>query len=148
MSVLDAFVHDPLVEWEDEKKRMVRLSFLPISCGQLMLSQEKSRKTLAQRKKAYTNALKDEVDLRQLAKGALMPIQKKLQGIYTPWDSRDDGKEMSTSNLVDALIQDAKSLKNLVGTRCPCYQAKLANSMAGSNVSWMGTIPVKFKRIY
>jgi serine/threonine-protein kinase ATR len=24
MSVLDAFVHDPLVEWEDEKKRMVR----------------------------------------------------------------------------------------------------------------------------
>lgn len=23
MSVLDAFVHDPLVEWEDEKRRMV-----------------------------------------------------------------------------------------------------------------------------
>ena len=23
MSVLDAFVHDPLVEWEDEKKKMV-----------------------------------------------------------------------------------------------------------------------------
>jgi serine/threonine-protein kinase ATR len=23
MSVLDAFIHDPLVEWEDEKKRMV-----------------------------------------------------------------------------------------------------------------------------
>ena len=24
MSVLDAFVHDPLVEWEDEKRRMVK----------------------------------------------------------------------------------------------------------------------------
>lgn len=24
MSVLDAFVHDPLVEWEDEKRKMVR----------------------------------------------------------------------------------------------------------------------------
>lgn len=24
MSVLDAFVHDPLVEWEDEKRRLVR----------------------------------------------------------------------------------------------------------------------------
>lgn len=26
MSVLDAFVHDPLVEWEDEKRRKVRIS--------------------------------------------------------------------------------------------------------------------------
>jgi len=25
MSVLDAFVHDPLVEWEDEKKKMVNV---------------------------------------------------------------------------------------------------------------------------
>lgn len=24
MSVLDAFIHDPLVEWEDEKRKMVR----------------------------------------------------------------------------------------------------------------------------
>lgn len=30
MSVLDAFIHDPLVEWEDEKKRMVGIpSVLP-----------------------------------------------------------------------------------------------------------------------
>ncbi|KIJ56488.1 hypothetical protein M422DRAFT_238115, partial [Sphaerobolus stellatus SS14] len=96
MSVLDAFVHDPLVEWEDEKKRM-----------------EKVRKSANQRKRAY-NVLKDEVDLRELAKGALLPIQRKLQGIYAPWDSRgDDGKQMSTTNHVDALIQDAKSLKHL-----------------------------------
>lgn len=25
MSVLDAFIHDPLVEWEDEKRKMVGL---------------------------------------------------------------------------------------------------------------------------
>ena len=33
MSVLDAFVHDPLVEWEDEKRRIVR------SCCFFLLSQ-------------------------------------------------------------------------------------------------------------
>ena len=26
MSVLDAFIHDPLVEWEDEKRKLVRMS--------------------------------------------------------------------------------------------------------------------------
>lgn len=26
MSVLDAFIHDPLVEWEDEKRKLVRIS--------------------------------------------------------------------------------------------------------------------------
>lgn len=26
MSVLDAFIHDPLVEWEDEKRKKVRSS--------------------------------------------------------------------------------------------------------------------------
>jgi len=25
MSVLDAFIHDPLMEWEDEKRRLVRV---------------------------------------------------------------------------------------------------------------------------
>jgi phosphatidylinositol kinase/protein kinase (PI-3 family) len=25
MSVLDAFIHDPLVEWEDERRKLVRL---------------------------------------------------------------------------------------------------------------------------
>lgn len=26
MSVLDAFIHDPLVEWEDEKRKLVRVT--------------------------------------------------------------------------------------------------------------------------
>jgi hypothetical protein len=29
MSVLDAFVHDPLVEWEDEKRKLVRYLTFP-----------------------------------------------------------------------------------------------------------------------
>ncbi len=28
MNVLDAFVHDPLVEWEDEKRKRVRRLFI------------------------------------------------------------------------------------------------------------------------
>jgi serine/threonine-protein kinase ATR len=28
MSVLEAFIHDPLVEWEDERKRKVRALLL------------------------------------------------------------------------------------------------------------------------
>ncbi|KAF8592595.1 hypothetical protein K439DRAFT_1625944 [Ramaria rubella] len=102
MSVLDAFVHDPLVEWEDEKKRM-----------------EKQRKTSVRGKKGHTgyvNTLKGEVDLRKLAQEALFPIEKRLQGVYTLGAGAEDwkgGKEMSTSNLVETLIQEAKSNKNL-----------------------------------
>jgi hypothetical protein len=61
------------------------------------------------------------VDLRELAKGALLPIQRKLQGIYAPWDRPEDGKQMTVANHVDALIQDAKSLKHLVRT-LPCLE--------------------------
>lgn len=121
MSVLDAFIHDPLVEWEDEKKKMVCLSALfDIEINYISFSQEKQRKLMFQKKKGpggYANALKDEVDLRKLAKDALLPIQKKLQGIYTSGEGRDDwkeGKEMTTGSLVDTLIQEAKSNKNLV----------------------------------
>lgn len=27
MSVLDAFIHDPLVEWEDEKRKLVKITY-------------------------------------------------------------------------------------------------------------------------
>jgi len=30
MSVLDAFIHDPLVEWEDEKRKMVSCLILSL----------------------------------------------------------------------------------------------------------------------
>lgn len=31
MSVLDAFIHDPLVEWEDEKRKMVSEQSLAVA---------------------------------------------------------------------------------------------------------------------
>ena len=68
------------------------------------------------------NILKDEVDLRNLAKNALNPIEKKLQGIYTSGEGREGWqaeKAMTTSNLVDALIQEATSNKNLVSATNP-----------------------------
>ncbi|EGO02217.1 hypothetical protein SERLA73DRAFT_104608 [Serpula lacrymans var. lacrymans S7.3] len=87
MSVLDAFIHDPLVEWEDEKRKMVR---------------ERDRR----------NAVKSTTDLRHLAKNALNPIEKKLKGIYSTSKERHE-KEISTSNLVQMLIQEATDSANL-----------------------------------
>ncbi|KAF8897901.1 hypothetical protein BD779DRAFT_1608382 [Infundibulicybe gibba] len=87
MSVLDAFIHDPLVEWEDEKRKL-------------------------ERDTARRNQVKASVDLRMLAKNALNPIEKKLKGIYTTSRERHE-KEISTSNLVQMLIQQATDLANL-----------------------------------
>ncbi|KAJ7130974.1 hypothetical protein C8R46DRAFT_1327841 [Mycena filopes] len=87
MSVLDAFIHDPLVEWEDEKRK------LP------------SRR----------NAVKASVDLRMLGKNALNPIERKLKGLYTAASSKERPveKEVSTGNLVEMLISDATDSANL-----------------------------------
>ncbi|KAG6850186.1 hypothetical protein H0H93_016614 [Arthromyces matolae] len=86
MSVLDAFIHDPLVEWEDEKRK---------------LEHTRSR-----------NQVKASVDLRMLAKNALNPIEKKLKGIYSTSKERQE-REISTSNLVQMLIQEATDDFNL-----------------------------------
>ncbi|KAJ7228144.1 hypothetical protein GGX14DRAFT_547392 [Mycena pura] len=93
MSVLDAFIHDPLVEWEDEKRKLER---------------EPSRR----------NAVKASVDLRMLGKNALNPIERKLKGLYTAASSKErpstrSEKEVSTGNLVQMLIQEATDLANL-----------------------------------
>ena len=48
-----------------------------------------------------------------LAKNALNPIEKKLKGMYTTSKERQD-KEVSTSNLVQMLIQEATDYANLV----------------------------------
>ncbi|KAL6309800.1 hypothetical protein BKA93DRAFT_723405 [Sparassis latifolia] len=87
MSVLDAFVHDPLVEWEDEKRKMASPTF-------------------------RRNTVRASVDLRSLAKNALKTIDKKLKGIYTTSRERTE-KEISTSGLVQVLIQEASDDANL-----------------------------------
>ncbi|KAI6130247.1 hypothetical protein EDD16DRAFT_1076970 [Pisolithus croceorrhizus] len=93
MSVLDAFIHDPLVEWEDEKRKMDR---------------------------ERRNAVKSSTDLRHLAKNALRPIERKLRGVYSPWNAKSrtlggtgDEREISTGNLVQMLIQEAVDDANL-----------------------------------
>ncbi|EIN10974.1 hypothetical protein PUNSTDRAFT_63830 [Punctularia strigosozonata HHB-11173 SS5] len=84
MSVLDAFIHDPLVEWEDESR------------------------------KRASNHVRSSTDLRQLAKSSLYPIEKKLKGIYATNKERERSeREVSTSNLVQMLIQESTDLANL-----------------------------------
>ncbi|OSX59349.1 hypothetical protein POSPLADRAFT_1048687 [Postia placenta MAD-698-R-SB12] len=86
MSVLDTFVHDPLVEWEDEKRKKIDVRGNPANPA--------------------------TIDLRTLAKDALKPIDKKLRGIYTTSRERPE-RETSTSSLVQMLIQESTDLANL-----------------------------------
>lgn len=62
------------------------------------------------------NAVRESTDLRKLAKNALIPIERKLKGYYTRDLDRNDrrDKEITTSNLVQMLIEEATDLRNLV----------------------------------
>ncbi|KAI0340807.1 hypothetical protein BDW22DRAFT_1397789 [Trametopsis cervina] len=91
MSVLDAFIHDPLVEWEDEHRRMV---------------------SPPRKNRSDNNNVAASVDLKQLAKNALNPIEKKLKGIYRVGKENAE-KEISASSLVQMLIEEAMDLGNL-----------------------------------
>jgi serine/threonine-protein kinase ATR len=59
------------------------------------------------------------MSIGHLAKTALSRIQKKLEGVYAPDASKDRNfnqkTEVSTSNLVQILIQEATDDANLVG---------------------------------
>lgn len=88
MTVLDPFIHDPLVEWEDEKRKLER---------------QTHRRHVHNR---------HPIELRVLAKNALSSIEKKLRGIYRTSKDRVE-KEVSTSNLVQMLIQEATDNANL-----------------------------------
>ncbi|KAI0307055.1 hypothetical protein B0F90DRAFT_1807754 [Multifurca ochricompacta] len=88
MTVLDPFIHDPLVEWEDEKRKIERQ---------------------ANRRHAHNRS---QIDLRVLAKTALSSIEKKLRGVYRASRDRVE-KEVPTSNLVQMLIQEATDNANL-----------------------------------
>ncbi|KAF4575250.1 serine/threonine-protein kinase M1 [Pleurotus pulmonarius] len=85
MSILDAFIHDPLVEWEDEKRKMN--------------VKDRDRKNQAKDPVALQkNELKDSADLKTLAKNALVPMEKRLKGYYSPKDlHRGPTKEVSTT---------------------------------------------------
>lgn len=115
MSVLDAFIHDPLVEWEDEKRKLVCI--LPHdSCVLIHVF------GLQEREPSRRNHVKSTTDLASLARNALLPIEKKLKGIYaTSKEKEKQQKEISTSNLVQMLIQEATDDANLVSlSYVPC----------------------------
>lgn len=117
MSVLDAFIHDPLVEWEDEKRKLVSTVH---SDGCLVF--ELTPLSLQERDSSRRNQVKSSADLASLARNALLPIERKLKGIYSRSSSKEKDKqqkEVSTSNLVQLLIQEATDDANLVSnSRC------------------------------
>jgi hypothetical protein len=134
MSVLDAFIHDPLVEWEDEKRKLVSSFILIYYFASLMKIQE--------RVSTRRNNVAPSVDLVMLAKGALSPIQKKLKGRYSTSKEKQE-KEVSTSNLVEMIIQEASNPANLVGSsltispcsNCACRQKCTLDGLHGTNYS-------------
>ncbi|CAA7258548.1 unnamed protein product [Cyclocybe aegerita] len=116
MSVLDAFVHDPLVEWEDEKRKLDRE---PTTRAKNATNKSKDKDKDRDKDKdpaaaVQTAAAKPKIDMRDLARAALNPIEKKLKGIYSPNNASDkQERERSTSNLVQMLIQEATDKANL-----------------------------------
>jgi hypothetical protein len=78
-----------------------------------------------------------------LAKTALSSIEKKLRGIHRTSKDRVE-KEVSTSNLVQMLIQEATDKGNLASyTHQLIYNVSDFLLFAGENVSWLGTLALK-----
>jgi hypothetical protein len=85
---------------------------------------------------------KSQIDLRMLAKSALSSIEKKLRGIHRTSRDRVE-KEVSTSNLVQMLIQEATDNANLASHGCSkCIIVSDFLAFVGENVSRLGTVAV------
>ena len=141
MSVLDAFIHDPLVEWEDEKRKMVRPpSLSPLYSSTVLTTPPRAQEREASRQSV--NTVKASVDLRMLAKNALLPIEKKLKGIYTTSRERAE-REISTSNLVQMLIQEAADDANLVSPGSRVVADATDTRVAGQDVPRLGAMALR-----
>lgn len=113
MTVLDAFVHDPLVEWQDERKSLQK------------------------------NQVQESADLLQLARGALHPIAKKLQGIYAVGKDQVSEKEIPVSSMVQLLIAESTDLKNLVSAFCVPLRSGLLRMPPVQDVPRLVAIPLE-----
>ena len=74
-----------------------------------------------ERDSSRRNQVKSSTDLASLARNALLPIERKLKGIYSRSSTKEKDKqqkEVSTSNLVQLLIQEATDDANLVRKFC------------------------------
>src|SRR6266850_118198 len=87
---------------------------------------------------------RSQIDLRMLAKTALSSIEKKLRGIHRTSKDRVE-KEVSTSNLVQMLIQEATDNANLASRDLFKLIHVVSDflTFAGENVSRLGTLAVK-----
>lgn len=105
ISILDAFIHDPLTDWYEERIKLVRA----LSCGLYLVMV--SYAYLLQVKRG--NSVAATVDLKVLAKNALNPIGKKLKGIYAVGPEKGE-REITTGRLVQLLIEEATDTGKLV----------------------------------
>ncbi|KAH7105864.1 hypothetical protein BKA62DRAFT_809018 [Auriculariales sp. MPI-PUGE-AT-0066] len=92
MNVLDAFVHDPLVEWEDEKKRRDRMAH---------------RQRQGQAQHLRSSSVMEE-DVKRVAKQAMENIAMRLSGRLPP-----NQTIISPADQVAALISAASAPVNL-----------------------------------
>ncbi|GJE85010.1 serine/threonine-protein kinase [Phanerochaete sordida] len=109
MTILDAFIHDPLVEWYDLKK---------VKDAERRKEEEQRRRQEARRRKdgdsdQQDNNEPEEVNLEELARSALEDISKKLRGVYSNSQKRLSEKEIPSSSLAGMLITEAMDPKNL-----------------------------------
>ncbi|KZW04164.1 hypothetical protein EXIGLDRAFT_758462 [Exidia glandulosa HHB12029] len=91
MNVLEAFIHDPLVEWVEEKHRKERQ---------------------AHRNSARGQKVQNTPDIKAIGMHALQLISRKLSGMQTPDDFKND-RVISPSDQVAHLISEASNPRNL-----------------------------------
>ncbi|ELU38352.1 phosphatidylinositol 3- and 4-kinase, putative [Rhizoctonia solani AG-1 IA] len=97
ISVLDAFVHDPLVEWEDQRRKNVGLDLE----RDARLARQRAGRTIDPRGRAGSSTSVGSTDIKELARNAMLPIGHKIQGVGR------DNRVMTVSNQVEALIREA-----------------------------------------
>ena len=119
MSVLEAFTHDPILEWESEQKLKVRRG--PKS-SMTTISNFWDQERVHRRHQTFNRRGDPDVhvpQLKDLAQRALDPIQRRLSGSHafkTEYAARIS--PISTANQVEQLIKDATNPGNLVGPCC------------------------------
>ncbi|KAH8914055.1 protein kinase Rad3 [Atractiella rhizophila] len=89
MSVLETFVHDPLVEWTETDRRSKRRPTVP-------------------------NPADTSVDPRaQEALKVLQEVEQKLSGLRATFNSPSTGRVVTAENQVESLIREAMDDGNL-----------------------------------
>ncbi|KAK7696228.1 hypothetical protein QCA50_000881 [Cerrena zonata] len=103
ITVLDAFIHDRLSDWEIERGRLEKI--------QVRKWQEECKEL----KRRDPNALcpeKPKVKIRVVSDKLLWPVGKKFKGIHSAGKNNVE-RELSTPGLVQTLIQESTDIQNL-----------------------------------